>query len=158
MQHRQEDPHLLLPKGHAVVSLGQGWNSFFSFPLTNKNASPVCPIRLAVPDVSGVGSCKAAQPRGSSTALHNGRVHVTFPLALDCVTESFGDVLKFRLLQSQKEKPNSKTSGKKDNTGHVALGLFSNTCLYLYFVWGRLCINARPHVFFPSLSISLPGL
>lgn len=88
---------------------------FFSFPLTNKNAFPVCPIGLVVPDVSGVGSCKGAQPRGSSTALHNGRVHVTFPLGLDSAAESFGDVLKFRLLQSQERKPNSKTSGKKEH-------------------------------------------
>lgn len=32
----QEDPHLLLPRRDAAVSLGQGWNPFFPFLLQTK--------------------------------------------------------------------------------------------------------------------------
>lgn len=62
-------------------------------------------IGLCSPSCVGVGSCQAAREgKGSLTALHNGRGHVSFPLALDWTAESFGDVLKFRLQESQEGK------------------------------------------------------
>lgn len=116
LQPRQQDPHLLLSRLDTAVSLGQGQNSFFFFFFLSSDKQkslPVRPIGLAVPDVSGGGSRKAALAQGFSTALPHGRVHVTFPLVLDGALQSSGDALKLRLLQSQQGKPNSRPRGKK---------------------------------------------
>lgn len=124
-------------QGRCCSQSGSRLELYFPFLLQTKMPPPVCPIGLAVPDVSGVGSCKAAQPRGSSTALHNGRVHVTFPLVLDCSTQSFGDVLKFSLLQSQERTAQQQNKWKERQYWPRSLGS-SVKCVYPYFVLGRL--------------------
>nr|XP_035960783.1 uncharacterized protein LOC118543702 [Halichoerus grypus] len=104
-------PICCFPRGRCSLS-GSKLELLFSFPLTNRNASRVCPIGLAVPDVSGVGSHKAAQPRGSSTALHNGSLHVIFHWSWTVMHRPLGMCSSSGSVRVRREKPNSKTSGK----------------------------------------------
>lgn len=108
-------PPAAFQAGHSSQSGSRPEFFFFFFFLSSdkQKSLPVRPIGLAVPDVSGGGSRKAALAQGFSTALPHGRVHVTFPLVLDGALQSSGDALKLRLLQSQQGKPNSRPRGKK---------------------------------------------
>lgn len=130
---------------------------FFSFFLQIKIPLLFVLLDFTVPDVSEIGSCKAAQPKGSSTALHNGRVHVTFPLVLDCVAYSFRGCSEVQApSEPGGESPTAKQVERKTIlvTWPWVFEMPAHICLLFRKVVNDL-INARSNVFF--LYINLPS-